>query len=164
MTPNIHVVTELIEMLDKYEVGLTKFENALQVYIDDNWMSQVFEKTINALVLMFFTEDEVEVINKSRIADNDEEAKEFEIIRSQYETINELIYHFICIGECGRNEAVLKGIYKYKLKSGNMCKHDVLTPMNLCQVIEDYRTTKHDCWFNFTENREDEDNDNDCEP
>jgi hypothetical protein len=82
-----HTFRTLIETIALNEVGIKSFENAVGCQIDDNWMTRSSSSIIRALSDGFF--------------DKVPEEGTLEYRRS--EVIEELLYHFIYMEDCGND-------------------------------------------------------------
>ena len=82
-----HTFKQLIETVVIMEAGIEAFEKAVNCHIDDNWMTNGTSKIIRAIAEGFF---------------NDTPVKR-SLEEQQAETIEELLYHFIYMEDCGNN-------------------------------------------------------------
>ena len=80
-----HTFKQLIETVVIMEAGIEAFEKAVNCHIDDNWMTNGTSKIIRAISEGFF--DDIPV---KRSLEED-----------QSEVIEELLYHFIYMEDCG---------------------------------------------------------------
>ena len=82
-----HTFKQLIETVVIMEAGIEVFEKAVNCHIDDNWMTNGTSKIIRAITEGFF---------------NDTPVKR-SLEEPQAETIEELLYHFIYMEDCGND-------------------------------------------------------------
>lgn len=82
-----HTFRQLIETVAIMEAGIEAFERAVNCHIDDNWMTNGTSSIISAIALGFF--DDIPV-GRSLGA-------------QQADTIEELLYHFIYMEDCGND-------------------------------------------------------------
>ena len=82
-----HTFKQLIETVVIMEAGIEAFEKAVNCHIDDNWMTNGTSKIIRAIAEGFF---------------NDIPVKR-SLEEQQSETIEELLYHFIYMEDCGND-------------------------------------------------------------
>jgi hypothetical protein len=82
-----HTFKQLIETVVVMEAGIEAFEKAVNCHIDDNWMTNGTSNIIRAIALGFFEDIPVE-----RSLDD-----------QQADTIEELLYHFIYMEDCGND-------------------------------------------------------------
>ena len=82
-----HTFKQLIETVVIMEAGIEAFEKAVNCHIDDNWMTNGTSKIIRAITEGFFSDIPV----KRRLEEQ------------QAETIEELLYHFIYMEDCGND-------------------------------------------------------------
>jgi hypothetical protein len=82
-----HTFKQLIETVVVMEAGIEAFEKAVNCHIDDNWMTNGTSNIIRAIALGFFEDIPVE-----RSLDE-----------QQADTIEELLYHFIYMEDCGND-------------------------------------------------------------
>ena len=85
-----HTFKQLIETIVIIEAGIEKFEEAVNCYFDDNWMTKAPCKIITALAEGFFENYTLE-----------KEKGHHSIVDSKLEMIEELLYHFIYMEDCG---------------------------------------------------------------
>ena len=82
-----HTFKQLIETVAVMEAGIEAFEKAVNCHIDDNWMTNGTSQIIRAIAEGFFEEPPFE--------------RSLEDCQS--ETIEELLYHFIYMEDCGND-------------------------------------------------------------
>lgn len=97
MMINKHTFNKLLMGLRDYSDSLTKFEEGLQTNIEDGWLVNIFENTIEALTDSFFGDEELQVPYQCRGP----------VLGTSWDTINALIYHFCLEGDFGRNSEPL---------------------------------------------------------
>lgn len=78
-----HTFKTLIEVITSIEHGIRELEQVLKCQFDRNWMTSAPEQLIHAIVNSFFNED-------TSLQED-----------CQAETIEELLYHFIYMEDCG---------------------------------------------------------------
>ena len=82
-----HTFKKLINTIVDVEKGITALETTLNCHFDDNWLVNIPSNIIEAIAKGFF-----------------EYSKDLESAAgSQIETIEELLYHFIYMEDCGNN-------------------------------------------------------------
>jgi hypothetical protein len=81
-----HTFKQLIETVAVMEAGIEAFEKAVNCHIDDNWMTNGTSNIIRAIAEGFF----------EKVAANSLE-------EDQADTIEELLYHFIYMEDCGND-------------------------------------------------------------
>jgi hypothetical protein len=84
-----HTFKKLIETVVSMEAGIESFEKAVNCHIDDNWMTNGISSIIRAIAEGFF----------------DELTVDRSLEEQQSETIEELLYHFIYMEDCGNDSA-----------------------------------------------------------
>ena len=82
-----HTFKQLIETVVVMEAGIEAFEKAVNCHIDDNWMTNGTSNIIKAIALGFFDDIPVKRSLEAQQAD----------------TIEELLYHFIYMEDCGND-------------------------------------------------------------
>lgn len=82
-----HTFKQLIETVAVMEAGIEAFEKAVNCHIDDNWMTNGTSNIIRAIAEGFFEELPVKR----------------SLEEQQSETIEELLYHFIYMEDCGND-------------------------------------------------------------
>ena len=82
-----HTFKQLIETVVMMEAGIETFEKAVNCHIDDNWMTNGTSNIIRATALCFF--DDIPVKRS--------------LEEQQADTIEELLYHFIYMEDCGND-------------------------------------------------------------
>ena len=82
-----HTFRQLIETVVLMEAGIEAFEKAVNCHMDDNWMTNGTSNIIKAIALGFFEDIPVERSLDAQQAD----------------TIEELLYHFIYMEDCGND-------------------------------------------------------------
>ena len=82
-----HTFKQLIETVAIMEAGIEAFEKAVNCHIDDNWMTNGTSNIIRAIALGFF--DDIPVKRS--------------LEEQQAATIEELLYHFIYMEDCGND-------------------------------------------------------------
>ena len=82
-----HTFKQLIETVAIMEAGIEAFEKAVNCHIDDNWMTNGTSNIIRAIALGFF--DDIPVKRS--------------LEEQQADTIEELLYHFIYMEDCGND-------------------------------------------------------------
>ena len=82
-----HTFKQLIETVVIMEAGIEAFEKAVNCHIDDNWMTNGTSNIIRAIAEGFFAE--------ATVKDSLE--------KDQFEVIEELLYHFIYMEDCGNS-------------------------------------------------------------
>lgn len=80
-----HTFKQLIETVAVMEAGIEAFEKVVNCHIDDNWMTNGTSNIIRAIAEGFFEELPVKR----------------SLEEQQSETIEELLYHFIYMEDCG---------------------------------------------------------------
>ena len=83
----IHTFKSLINTVVVMEAGIETFEKAVNCHIDDNWMTNGTSNIIRAVAEGFF--EEIPVKNS--------------LEEDQFEVIEELLYHFIYMEDCGND-------------------------------------------------------------
>ena len=82
-----HTFKQLIETVVLMEAGIEAFEKAVNCHIDDNWMTTGTSNIIRTITLGFF----------------DDIPAEHSLEEQQADTIEELLYHFIYMEDCGND-------------------------------------------------------------
>ena len=82
-----HTFKQLIETVVIMEAGIEAFEKAVNCHIDDNWMTNGTSNVIRAIAEGFFSDTPVKR----------------SLEEQQAETIEELLYHFIYMEDCGND-------------------------------------------------------------
>ena len=81
-----HTFKSLIETITYMEEGIQKLEQALNCYFDANWMTETPSKLIRAITESFFEEVTTDGLKEA-----------------QADVIEELLYHFIYMEDCGND-------------------------------------------------------------
>ena len=81
-----HTFKQLIETVVIMDAGIEAFEKAVNCHIDDNWMTNGTSKIIRAIADGFFEKIDVNSLEEK-----------------QADTIEELLYHFIYMEDCGND-------------------------------------------------------------
>lgn len=81
-----HTFKDLIKTVVLVEKGIEKFEEAISCHIDDNWMTRVCNGIIRAIAEGFF--EKVDINSLEEV---------------QADTIEELLFHFIYMEDCGND-------------------------------------------------------------
>jgi hypothetical protein len=79
-----HTFKKLIETVVMMEAGIETFEKAVNCHIDDNWMTNGTSNIIRAIAEGFFEKIDINSLEED-----------------QADTIEELLYHFIYMEDCG---------------------------------------------------------------
>jgi hypothetical protein len=79
-----HTFKKLIETVVMMEAGIDTFEKAVNCHIDDNWMTNGTSNIIRAIAEGFFEKIDINSLEED-----------------QADTIEELLYHFIYMEDCG---------------------------------------------------------------
>jgi hypothetical protein len=79
-----HTFKKLIETVVMLEAGIDTFEKAVNCHIDDNWMTNGTSNIIRAIAEGFFENIDINSLEED-----------------QADTIEELLYHFIYMEDCG---------------------------------------------------------------
>lgn len=125
-----HTFVSLINMLKGYWEKVHALEGLFEVYFDQNWLTTVFDRTIESLQDGFFTDKELEETKHSKD----------DTIELQQGTIEELLMHYCVTAEFGANKEVLDGIYvatNIKDKSDEIVM-SAFTPEELYDLIIHY--------------------------
>lgn len=81
-----HTFKQLLETVAYIEEGIFKLESALNCHFDQNWCTETPSKIIRAISEGFFAEVDANSLAKK-----------------QADTIEELLYHFIYMEDCGND-------------------------------------------------------------
>lgn len=132
---NKYAFSSIIYALKSYNKGLDAFEAGLGIQINENYMVKLFDDIIEPLTDSFFNQEELEEnicdIDGIHFAHNCN--REF---KDNWETINELIYHFCFNGDFGDKPEVLTERLVIKDNQGeDIESYDALTTEQLYEVI-----------------------------
>lgn len=128
-----HTFKTLIAVITEMEAGIETFEKAVNCHIDDNWMTNGTSNIIRAIAEGFF--DELPV--KRSLEDQ------------QSETIEELLYHFIYMEDCGNDsEHCREKLVRVSNDKGEENALSCTTVDELYGVIRTY-LDRQDINFNF---------------
>lgn len=128
-----HTFKTLIAVITEMEAGIETFEKAVNCHIDDNWMTNGTSNIIRAIAEGFF--DELPV--KRSLEDQ------------QSETIEELLYHFIYMEDCGNDsEHCREKLVRVSNDKGEENALSCTTVDELYGVIRTY-LDRQDISFNF---------------
>ena len=137
-----HTFKQLIDTIVIMEAGIEAFEKAVNCHIDDNWMTRGASNIIRAIAEGFF----------EKIAINSLEEE-------QADTIEELIYHFIYMENCGNDSEHCKSKLVI-IDEGKESQHSIpCTNINeLYNVIDIYLNTPTvDFTFNYCHSHKQDD-------
>lgn len=127
-----HTFKQLIETVVMMEAGIETFEKAVNCHIDDNWMTNGTSNIIRAIALGFF--DDIPV-NRS-------------LEEQQADTIEELLYHFIYMEDCGNDSEHCR---EKLVRISNDEEEKALSCTNIDELYNVIRTyiDRHDISFHF---------------
>ena len=125
----LHTFKALINTVVEIEAGICKLEEALNCHFDDNWMTSTPCRIINAIANGFFDKNDTEW---------------------QVDTIEELLYHFIYMEDCGNNSEHCKS--KMVVMNEGKANEMPLSCTNLDELYSVIRTyiDKTDTDFTFS--------------
>ena len=128
-----HTFKTLIAVITEMEAGIETFEKAVNCHIDDNWMTNGTSNIIRAIAEGFF--DELPVKRS--------------LEEQQSETIEELLYHFIYMEDCGNDsEHCREKLVRMSNDKGEENALSCTTVDELYGVIRTY-LDRQDINFNF---------------
>lgn len=111
-----HTFRETLYTLRNYIDGLDRFEKSLETYFSDNFLTKIIDRTITTLAQGFFPTSEVdEYFVGDKLCDDCDE-----IFKTNFETIEDLLYHYTCSSNFGREYGMMDDTYVIKNKDGEV--------------------------------------------
>jgi hypothetical protein len=124
-----HTFCDLMYQTKEYWDGVQNLEKSLGAMFDNNFLTKMFDKMLTTLARGFFSTDE---LNKF-VAPCDDYDKTLEF---NFETIEDLLYHYACNSDFGREWGLMDETYVIKDKNNNiLVSFDGDTPEELYDII-----------------------------
>lgn len=130
-----HTFCDTIICLRSYLDGLDSFEKSLGTYFTGNFLTDIIGKTITTLAQGFFSTREIDeyFVGGTLCDDSDETFK------WNFETIEELLYHYTCSADFGRELGMMDETYKITDADDKVVKsYNGDTPEEVYTIIVDF--------------------------
>ena len=136
-----HTFRDTLYNLRDYMDGLDRFEKSLETYFSENFLTIIIDKTITTLAQGFFASEKVdEYFVGNKLCDDCDE-----IFRTNFETIEELLYHYTCSSNFGREWGMMDDTYIVKNRDGAIIQtFDGDTPEELYDIIVKFMARNDD--------------------
>ena len=86
---------KFLNILEEHTVGVDTLEQALKVTFDNNFLTQILDKSLDIIAESFFTEEQLEDLD----------------YQTQVETVKDMLYHYAFAGEFGLKTGNLQRLY-----------------------------------------------------
>ena len=128
-----HTFCDLIYQLRDYWDGVVSLEKSLGTMFDNNFLTKVLDRTITTIAKGFFSTEDIDkwfVGSNSPCDDCDQSFK------MNFETIEDLLYHYTCTSDFGREWGMMDDTYVITDKDGKTVEtFDGDTPEELYSII-----------------------------
>lgn len=128
-----HTFCSILYQLRDYWDGVQNLEKSLGTMFDNNFLTKVFDQMMTTLAKGFFSTDE---INKWFVGSNSLCTDCDETFEFNFETIEDLLYHYTCNSNFGREQGLMDETYIIKDTNDVIIESlDGNTPEELYDII-----------------------------
>lgn len=128
-----HTFCDLMYQTRDYWDGVLKMEESLNIYFDDNFLTKMFDKMMTSLARSFFDSEQLSKV----FADTPDPSGDCDqVLVYNYETVEDLLYHYTCNSNFGREWGLMDDTYIIRDKEGKVINSfDGDTPEELYDII-----------------------------